>query len=387
MLRAVFFLLLLLPALAAPALAEDVRLAWLGTPPADDAAPTVLDGPVPVDRGLAGLRLAIADDNAGGRFVGQHFALTEMVLAADTPPDSVVAKLAAQNIRFAVADLPAAQLLKLADAAKQSGLTLFNAGAEEDALRESECRANVLHTIPSRAMEADALAQVLVRRNWMKWALLVGPAPQDQLRAAALRRSAAKFGARIVEEKPWTYTRDAQRTAIGEVAAITRDWSYDVLLVADETDEFGDVAVFNTFQPRVVAGTQGLVASAWHPAHDQWGATQAQNRFRAQSGRAMGERDFAAWVAGRAVAEAAMKAKSADPQRITAMLHDPEFGLPVYKGRAASFRPWDGQLRQPMLVGWARAVVATAPQEGFLHPITDLDTLGTDQGEKKCVLR
>ena len=82
-----------------------------------------------------------------------------------------------------------------------------------------------------------------------------------------------------------------------------------------------------------------------------------------------------------------MRAKSSEPARIAAMIRSPDFALPVYKGRNGGFRPWDGQLRQPMLVAWARNVVATAPQEGFLHPVTDLDTLGTDKGENACVLR
>jgi ABC transporter substrate binding protein (PQQ-dependent alcohol dehydrogenase system) len=358
--------------------AEEIRIAWVTQRDGEERAPSVLDGPRPADLGLAGLRLAVADGNAGGRFLGQTFRLIEVGSGA-------AEFLAHEKIRFVVADLPAADLLKLADAVRD--VIVFNAGAADDTLREKDCRANLLHTLPSRAMQADALAQVLVRRNWKKWTMLVGPAPEDQLRAAAIRRSARKFGARIVAEKPWTYTRDAQRSAEGEVALLTRDWSYDVLLVADESNEFGDVAVFNTFEPRMVAGTQGLVASAWHPAHDQWGATQAQNRFRALAGRAMTELDFAAWVAGRAVGEAAMRARSAEPARITATMRSPDFALPVYKGRSAGFRAWDGQLRQPLLVGWARNVVATAPQEGFLHPVTDLDTLGTDKGENACVLR
>ena len=170
-------------------------------------------------------------------------------------------------------------------------------------------------------------------------------------------------------------------------AGLVVDGWDDVVVVADEAGAFGDTVMFNTWDPRPVAGTQGLTASAWSPVFDQWGATQMQNRFRARAGRAPTERDFAAWAAGRAVAEAAMRAKSDDPARIKAMLADPDFTMAVFKGRAASFRPWDGQLRQPILVGWARAVVTTAPQDGFMHPLTDLDTLGTDRGEKKCAAR
>ena len=382
--RAMGLALLILMATSA-AKAAEIRLGWLGMRPASDRAVSVLDGPPPDDVGLAGLRQAIADDNAGGRFLNQTYRLEEITLSAEAEAGSALARLARSGIRFVVADLPAPLLLNLASSPDGTGMLFLNAGAEDDSLREGQCRRNVLHTIPSRAMQADALAQVMIRRNWKRWAMLVGPGPEDGLRAAALRRAARKFGAKIASEKPWTYTRDAQRNAEGELAAITRDWSYDILMVADETDEFGDVAMFNTFDPRPVAGTQGLTASAWHPAHDQWGATQLQNRFRAQSRRAMTEHDFAAWTAGRAVGEAAMRSRSTDPDRIMATLRSEDFALAVYKGRTASFRAWDGQLRQPMLVGWARAVVAVAPQEGFLHPITDLDTLGADKGENVCV--
>ena len=51
------------------------------------------------------------------------------------------------------------------------------------------------------------------------------------------------------------------------------------------------------------------------------------------------------------------------------------------------FRPWDGQLRQPMLLGDGMSVVATAPVDGILHPKNALDTLGADAPEKLCKAR
>ncbi len=370
--RAILAIVMLLAATpAAPA--ADIRLGWLATGSGDE--------------GLDGLKLAVADDNASGRFLGQAYTLEPVILPPGGDAVAGLKQLADKAIRFVVADLPAADLIRAADAAAATGLVLIDAGAADDSLREGECRRNLLHTRPSRAMLADGLAQVLVRKSWKSWLLVVGPEPADRLYAAAIRRAAAKFGARIVAERPWTYTRDAQRTAEGESVALTQGVSYDVVVVADEAGAFGDSMVFNTWEPRPVAGTQGLTASAWSPVHDQWGATQVQNRFRAQAGRAMTERDFAAWAAGRAVGEAAMRGRTSDPARIEAAMRGSDFTLAVFKGRAASFRPWDGQLRQPILVGWARAVVAVAPQEGFLHPFTDLDTLGSDQGEKKCAAR
>ena len=370
--RAVLAAVMPLVAVSA-AQAAEIRVGWLATGAAQD--------------GREGLRLALADNNASGRFLGPSYTLEPVTVPPGGDAAEGLRQLAAESVHFVVADLPAADLPKAADQAAAAGLVLIDAGSTDDALREGDCRRNLLHTRPSRAMLADGLAQVLVRKSWKSWLLVVGTDPADRLYAAAIRRAAAKFGARIVAERPWTYTRDAQRTAEGESVALTQGPSYDVVVVADEADAFGDTMVFNTWEPRPVAGTQGLTASAWSPVHDQWGATQVQNRFHAQAGRAMTERDFAAWEAGRAVGEAAMRARSSDPAVIEAAMRGPDFTLAVFKGRAASFRPWDGQLRQPILVGWAGAVVAVAPQEGFLHPLTDLDTLGTDQGEKKCATR
>ena len=55
-----------------------------------------------------------------------------------------------------------------------------------------------------------------------------------------------------------------------------------------------------------------------------------------------------------------------------------------FKGARTSFRAWDHQLRQPLLLSDGQAVIATAPVEGLLHPSNVLDTLGADAPEKLC---
>ncbi|MCK5624155.1 MAG: amino acid ABC transporter substrate-binding protein, partial [Alphaproteobacteria bacterium] len=56
----------------------------------------------------------------------------------------------------------------------------------------------------------------------------------------------------------------------------------------------------------------------------------------------------------------------------------------AYKGNPASFRPWNNQLRQPILLHTHNAVAARAPLDGFLHRRDVLDTLGIDEPESKC---
>jgi len=190
---------------------------------------------------------------------------------------------------------------------------------------------------------------------------------------------------KIVQEKSWEHTFDARRTAQSDVAVFTQiDDDYDVLVVADEQGQFGEYLDYRTWIPRPVIGTQGLVATSWHRTHEQWGATQIQNRFKDKAGRWMEEEDYGAYLAVRAIGEAATRTKSNELKPIKDYLLSDQFALQGYKGTALSFRSWDHQLRQPVLLAAPRSLVAVAPIEGFLHPKTELDTLGYDQPETGC---
>jgi ABC transporter substrate binding protein (PQQ-dependent alcohol dehydrogenase system) len=62
----------------------------------------------------------------------------------------------------------------------------------------------------------------------------------------------------------------------------------------------------------------------------------------------------------------------------------PEFELAAFKGRKLTYREWNGQLRQPILLATAKIQVTVSPQPGFLHQYSELDTLGIDRPESKC---
>jgi len=97
--------------------------------------------------------------------------------------------------------------------------------------------------------------------------------------------------------------------------------------------------------------------------------------------------DYDAWVAVRAIGEAATRSKTAAPRDLIAYLKSPGFELAAFKGRKLTFRDWDGQLRQPILIGTAKLPVSVSPQPGFLHQVTELDTLGFDKPEKDNATR
>ena len=386
MIKGVLAVVLMAAVAAAPAAAAEqtVHLGWIGaSKPTPDYVPFV-DRPFAPTMGMDGAKLAVADDNSSGKFLKQEFVLHTSVDVDEAHLAAVIHDLAQKGVRLIVADLPSAMLLKAVDLPEAKSMLFFNAGSTDDELRRGACRTNLLHTIPNRAMLTDALGQYLLRKSWKHWLVVTGTEPEDKAYLAALGRTAKRFGATVVDIRPWTFTRDSRHVAGQEAVTITQDAHYDVLVAADESGAFGDQLPFATWDPRPVVGTQGLVAAGWHPAWDMWGAEQLQNRFRAQFNRPMTETDFAAWEAVRAVGEAAMRGRSSDPQKLIQIVKAPDFSFAAYKGRMLSFRPWDGQLRQPIALAWSRSVVSVAPEDGFLHPETDLDTLGFDKGEIKC---
>lgn len=342
------------------------------------------------DDGIAGAEQGIRDNNTTGRFTGQEFVLHPLRLEHTGDPGAAFRELHAKGVRLFMVNLPAVELLALANLPEAADSLLFNIGARDDRLRSDECRTNLVHTIPSRAMEADALAQFLAWKRWTRWFLVVGRDPDDRAYAEALERAASRFGAKIVERKEWTFDAGARRTDSGhfheqqEVNAFTQVDDYDILIVADEHDSFGEYLNYRSYLPRPVGGTQGLSATAWSGVFEQWGATQFQRRFHTRSGRWMTPLDYAAWLAVRSIGESATRTGSADPPALRTHMLSPAFKLAAFKGSPVTYRDWNGQMRQPLLIVSARILVSVSPQQGFLHQFSPLDTLGYDRPEVRC---
>jgi len=336
------------------------------------------------NQGMMGANIATDDNNTTGQFTGQKFELNRIIAPVDADLVKLFKQKVSEDTPFIITNLPTDKLKKLADLDVAKDKLFFDATTTNDDLRNQQCRDNVLHLLPSRSMRADALAQYMMKKKWTKWFLVKGMDAGDELYATALKRAANRFGITIVEEKQWTHTYDARRTAQSDVPVFTQGVDYDVLVVADEQGLFGEYFDYRSWIPRPVIGTQGLVPTAWHQTHEQWGAVQIQNRFKALAGRKMQEQDYGAYLAARSIGEAVVRTKSNKMQIIKDYLIGDEFALQGYKGKALSFRSWNGQLRQPVLLAAARSLVSVAPVDGFLHPKTELDTLGFDEAESSC---
>lgn len=379
------------PAAAAPASVEKIKILMARQIREDRLPPLSLLDIAPPDDGEAGAKLAISDNNTTGKFVGQEFVLETVSSQTGEGLVAEVIKRVDTGTSFVVADADPKTLLAMADALKGKDAIIFNTGAPDDALREENCRVNIKHTIPTRSMFADALGQYLAWKQWRNWFLVVGPTEQDKAFADAIRRTAKRFGNKIVEERAFAYEPGNRRSDGGfeqiqqQIPSFTQKVPpHDVVVVADEGELFGDYFPYRTWDARPVVGTSGLFATTWHPAVELWGGTQFQNRFKRLANRPMRPLDYNAWMAVRSVGEAATRKKTGKASELIAYMASPEFELAAFKGQKLSYRAWNGQLRQPILLATAKIHVTVSPQPGFLHQFSELDTLGVDKPETKC---
>lgn len=291
------------------------------------------------------------------------------------------AAVAAEKAGAAVllTDLPADWTLAVADAVK---VPVLNLSATDDRLRQQDCRARLFHLIPSERMRTDALAQTLLSRKWNKLLLLAGPSPADQQRAATVQATMKRYGMQLVASKPYKLSADPRERDLANPLLLTAGTAYDAVWVVDSDGEFARTLPYRTVLPRPVVGDAGLVAVAWHAQFERFGAPQVSRRFAKATKRAMTDHDWAAWMAGKAlVAVATAAPKGPNAAWAQALAKTPLDGS---KGTNLTFRAWDGQLRQTLLLTDGQGVIAQSPVEGVLHPTNVLDTLGADAPEKLC---
>ncbi|ORU89699.1 MAG: branched-chain amino acid ABC transporter substrate-binding protein [Cycloclasticus sp. symbiont of Poecilosclerida sp. M] len=380
-----FLLLLCFSSAVSLAATKVVNVAYLHEKLPTPPALSNLD-PMVLGEGLQGVRLGIEDSNTTGKFTGHHYKMKYVDVAVDSSVQLAFDELVKKGYRYIIANVQAKTLTTLARSAAAKNILIFNVAAQDDALRNKSCSTNVVHITPSDAMRADALAQFMFKKRWKKWFLIKGDSAADEQFSLALKRSAKHFGIKIVEEKTWRFQHDARRTAQAEIPVFTQADDYDAVVVADVAGLFGEYLPLNTWLPRPVVGTQGLVPRAWHRTHERWGAVQLQNRFYEQAGRWMGDVDYASWLAVRAIGESVTRTQKADLASVKMFMLSEQFSLAGFKGTRLSFRRWNQQLRQPVLLATARSLVSVLPHREFLHPRTFLDTLGYDEPESSCQL-
>ena len=343
----------------------------------------------PVSRAVEGVKLAAADSAYELGTLGLQMQVSELRVREAKDLPAALAQMKAQRVRYLVSDLPAPLLQALVAQAPATlgDVVVFNASSDDDTLRAQGCARQLLHTYPSRAMLSDALAQYLAAQRWTQALVLNGSSNADAAWRTAFERSAKRFGVKLVAQRDFALSGDPRQRDLGNVRLLTSDRQHDVVVVLDTDGEFARTVPYATNQPRPVVGASGLSALAWHPQWERYGAPQLTRRFGRQAHASMVGQDWAAWMAGRAIAAALVQRPKGSAAEHLAALRGGDITLDGFKGRVLSFRAWDGQLRQPVFLSHGDGVVGLAPMDGVLHPTEVLDTLGVDEKESPCKSR
>jgi len=379
------------PADAAAPQIKNLRVVYLGKE-YDEPLPLSYAEKLIPDKGIQGARLMLKEANQAGNFVGHSFELIEKIVPKDGDVVAKAKEALANGERFFIADLEPDDLLAVADLPGAKDALIMNIRSSATKLRQEECRTNVFHIIPDYAMRADAIAQYMIWKKWPKWYVVRRDTPEDQDYAAQVKRSASRYGGKVVEDHIYRLPPGARNLDSGfqqvqqQIPMETESApDHDVLWVINSDDDFGDYLMYRTALPRPVVGTQGLQATAWDKSYTESGGMHFQNAIPRLADRAPVERDYTAWLGFRSIADAAMKSGKTSPKAVRKYLLSDDFKIEAFKGQALSFRTWDHQMRQPIILGGGtRVPVTTSPQEGFLHPKYLTDTLGFDEPETKC---
>jgi len=333
---------------------------------------------------LDGAKTALRDSRILGRSIGVKFELHEKMLGGTDDAVAAIEALAADGTRIFLLDLPLGDVTQAAAALAHEDLLLFNIRHGAGELRGTACSPVLFHTIASDVMRMDGLAQFLFKRNWTDVLILKGEQEADLVLSTAFQDSARKFRLNVVDVRSFVLSNDPRVRDETNIPLLTGDADYDVVFLADALGEFGRYVPYQTYDPRPVVGSEGLVPSAWHWTWERHGAPQLNQRFDRIAERRMTDTDYAAWAAVKSVVEAMVRTDSRDIAVLRAYLTSDDFTLDTYKGAPGNFRPWDNQLRQAVLLHTHNAVIARAPLEGFLHQTNTLDTLGRDRPESAC---
>lgn len=340
----------------------------------------------PGGRALDGAALAAEESAMELEAVGHKLVVKNFTAPSAADLAKAIGQMKVDKVQYVLLDLPDSELKAVLTTAPAAlgQVIFFNIGSGLDDLRGASCLANLLHTYPSEAMRADALAQYLAAHSWNQALVLYGPRSQDKLQLDAWVRAAKRYGVKTPKQTGFKLSTDPRERDLSNVRLLTNDKAFDVIAVIDSDGEFARGVPYNTQWPRPVLGANGLVALAWHPQWDLNGGPQLSRRFVRVAHRPMGGQDWAAWAAVKAVISVLADSPKATLPEQLKLLRSGLVAVDGFKGPRLTFRAWDGQLRQPIFLGHADGVAAVAPFDGVLHPTEVLDTLGVDEKESAC---
>jgi ABC transporter substrate binding protein (PQQ-dependent alcohol dehydrogenase system) len=359
---------------------EDIRYDDWGIHPVDiRSATAIMDR-----RAYSGAVLGLEELKALKRVTKAQFAM-ERISGKDV--EDLVAgidRLLEAGSAYFLIDAPSDVVAEVAARTRDHGIALFNTTATDDALRNDFCQPHLIHMAASRAMKTDALAQYLIARKWHEILVLRGPLTEDKAMVAAFEQSAEVIGLEITDIRDFVLGNDPRAREINDIDFLTGGGDYEAVFVADADGEFALGVPYATRHPAPVVGASGLVPRVWHWSYMRHGAPQVHGRFERMFERRMGENDWGAWVAMKSIGMAIARAKTTEVGAVIEFMREGGLKIDGSKGPGMSIRPWNNQLRQPILLTRENWTVARAPLAKFKNRDNALDSIGVLERHSLC---
>ena len=363
-------------------IAEDIRYSTWGIHPVDIRSKLMKE-----KRSIDGATLGLGDIKPFQRIAKLEFSLETVRVDNESLMAKAAINMADSNLKVILLDGPEKALSDTAEALKNKNVILINVSDTSNSLRNENCKKNLFHTAPSMRMYTDAIGQYLADKKWRSIVILSGPLEEDRALTESFKNSAYQYGLKIIEEKSFLLGNDPRSRDQNDLDFLTGKLKYDAIFISDTHGEFSLKVPFATVRPAGVFGSSGLKPVAWHWSYLRHGAPQIHGRFERKFLRRMNSRDWGAWVAMRAIAEAIVRGKVVDAEGIANYFTSNDFTLDGSKGSSLNFREWNRQLRQPIFLTTENWVTAVAPIEGFIHREENMDTLGVDSNNTKCKVK
>ncbi len=368
---------------------------------AEELAVGALVGPGEVGQyAVEGARLAAEEANYVAGAFGKVVRLLAEVATSPDDAEKKARKLVRQGGAKAILGGGDDLLTRaIQGTSAREGVIYLNTMSRSEALRGARCHRLTFHVEASLAMYTDAMGQWLVRRaKQPRWGFLTpdsqAGAEMERLAARALRRNGGTVVAREV------------------VPAGTRDYRGTLTTLAKAGP---DVVIMNLAGPSLLQALAQFtelsltvqVAGPVMEAVEFWQAEPARltgvwpvlwfHRFRRYSGRELNKRlakalghpaeshAWASYTAMKAVWEAVLRGGRDDTAGLVSYFEKGR-GVDAHKGQPLTFRPWDHQLRQPLMVVRSQVPAADAKRWDIFDLLGEVPLRGTPGENRAAVL-
>ncbi|MFQ5801814.1 MAG: ABC transporter substrate-binding protein [Candidatus Methylomirabilales bacterium] len=349
---------------------------------------------------VAAAELAAEEAN----FVAEAFGKVVRLLAEKTASPDDAAKKAMKLIRQGRAkailgggDDPITHAIQETSARER--IIFLNTMSRSEALRGATCHRLTFHVEASLAMYTDAMGQWLVRRaKQPRWAFLTpdseAGAEMERLATRALRRHGGSAVAREVVPAGNSDYRAALTTLAkaGPDVVIMNLAGPSLLQALAQVTDLGLAVQVAGSRMEAVEFWQaeptrltGVWPSLWSYGFRKYSGRELNKRLAARLGHPAESRAWASYTAMKAVWEAVLKGGRDDTAGLVSFFEKGR-GVDAHKGQPLTFRSWDHQLRQPLMVVRSKVPAAGARRWDIFELLGEVPLRGTTGENRAAVL-